>query len=135
MRWQSNKSRLQHSATTIDPFKSINQLTKDSMKRTRALSEEQVYSKMHYEDEVRPKYEAECLRLGLSTKAKKERMAVRRKLTKESWEEVAKDEERRRQVVEEKARLAEETTKVQSSSMLYAPSSLEPLSSSSRVAK
>lgn len=91
----------------MDPFKSMNQLVKDSMKRTRNLSEEQVYSKLYYEDEIKPKYEEECARLGLSTSSKKERMGVRRRLTKESWDESAKDEQRRRKVLEEKARLEE----------------------------
>ncbi|KAI9574064.1 hypothetical protein HD554DRAFT_2253044 [Boletus coccyginus] len=107
MRWKANTWRDKRSASVVDPFKSMNQLVKDSMKRTRNLSEEQVYLKLYYEDEIKPKYEEECARLGLSTSLKKECMGVHRWLMKESWDESAKDEQRQCKVLEEKARLEE----------------------------
>ena len=87
----------------MDPFRAINQMTKDGMKQTRKLSEEQVYSKMYYEDEVKPKFEAECDRLGLDSGVKSERMAVWRKLMKEAWNVSAQDEERQCQILKENA--------------------------------
>ncbi|KAF8121460.1 hypothetical protein EV363DRAFT_1185740 [Boletus edulis] len=108
MRWKANTSREKRSTSAVDPFKSMNRLIKDSGKRTRSLSEEQVYSKLYYEGEIKPKYEEECARLGLDTTSKKERMTVRRRLTKEAWDESSKDEQLRREVLEEKARLEAE---------------------------
>ena len=76
----------------MNPFKFMNQLMKDSAKRMHNLSKEQVYSKLYYEDEIKPKYKEECTRLGLSTGWKKECMSVHHRLMKEAWNESAKDE-------------------------------------------
>ncbi|KAI9573077.1 hypothetical protein HD554DRAFT_2035511 [Boletus coccyginus] len=93
MWWKANTWHDKWSASIMDPFKSMNQLMKDSMKWMCNLSKEQVYSKLYYKDKIKPMYEEECVRLDLSTSSKKEHMGVHHRLTKESWDESAKDEQ------------------------------------------
>ena len=87
----------------MDPSRSLSQLMKESRKWTHNLSEEQVYSKLYYKDEIKLKYKEECMRLGLETTLKKECMTVCHQLTKEAWGKSSKDEQLQHKVLEEKA--------------------------------
>ncbi|KIK80551.1 hypothetical protein PAXRUDRAFT_28137 [Paxillus rubicundulus Ve08.2h10] len=112
MRWRANTSRDKRAAVSVDPFKAISQLSKDSGKKRHNLSDEQVYSKLYYNTDLKPKFEAECAWLGLPSDAKAEWMAIRRKLTKDSWEASSKDEVCKKRVCEEKAKLDAQNTRL-----------------------
>ena len=84
MRWKSNIWHDKWSASIANPFKSMNQLMKDSAKQMCNFSKEQVYSKLYYENEIKLKFEGKCMRLGLSTSLRKECMGIHHRLKKEA---------------------------------------------------
>ncbi|KAF8836632.1 hypothetical protein BDN67DRAFT_1014522 [Paxillus ammoniavirescens] len=85
--------------------RAINKLMRDSKRKKCNLSQEQVFSKLHYETDVKEKFEAKCDKLDLPSDAKAEQTAVQTKLTKESWAECLRNKTQKQQVLDEKARL------------------------------
>ncbi|KIJ60878.1 hypothetical protein HYDPIDRAFT_170023 [Hydnomerulius pinastri MD-312] len=103
MRWQGGKARKNRAASKVDPFKSLQALVVKP-KGKRNLSEEQVFSKLFYDEKVKDTFELECAQRGLKKEDRKERMGMRRKLTSDGWKEAARDQDLRERVLEEKAR-------------------------------
>ncbi|KIK76406.1 hypothetical protein PAXRUDRAFT_781916 [Paxillus rubicundulus Ve08.2h10] len=103
MWWQVAKSCKNREVSKKDPFKTLQVLTK-MPKGKHNLTEEQVFSKLFYNEKIKTSFDSECAQQGVESENKKERMEILWKVTSEAWKEASQDEEVYRQVLEEKAR-------------------------------
>jgi hypothetical protein len=105
MRWQAGKSHREREATKVAPFQILQALV-TKPKNKRKLTEEEIFSKLYYNDKIKAAFEDECEKRGLERKDKTARMEVHHRVTKDSWKEAGNDKEPeiRENVHEEKAK-------------------------------